>query len=65
MTKEQKAYCGNCIHYTRHKTGESCVKAVTFTERGTATYLHPDVVRKQYCWEKNQDNKCSDFSEKG
>jgi hypothetical protein len=60
--KKQKAYCGQCLHYSR-KVGsdDRCAKAVTMTVRNTATYMHPNIVRKQYNWEKNQDNKCQDY----
>jgi hypothetical protein len=61
--KKQKAYCGQCIHYSRKGSDDRCAKAVTMTIRNTATYMHPDIVRKQYNWEKNAKNKCSDFIE--
>jgi len=62
--KKQKAYCGSCIHYSQRKKEKECAKAATITVRGTATYMHPDEVRKEYCWERNRKNNCPDYEEK-
>ena len=69
MRRKEKAYCEQCIHYSRRKSDGlpeeiGCAKAVKVTVQYSATYLHPDIVRKQYCWEKNQDNRCADFEKK-
>ena len=59
-----KVYCEECAHYSRPKKGDVCAKAVTITVRNTATFKHPDIKRKQYCWEKNEKNKCPDYETK-
>lgn len=67
MAKKEKVYCENCMHYSRGKKlidGEDCAKAVMTTDPGSATYLHPDRVHKEYCWEKNRKNKCQDYEPK-
>ena len=64
MSKKEKAYCANCIHYSQQKKDKKCAKAATITVRNTATYLHPNIIRKQYCWEKNRKNKCQDYEPK-
>lgn len=65
MAKRKKVYCENCIHFSRQKKNEvRCAKAVTVTVAYSATYLHPDIERKEYCWEKNEKNKCRDYEEK-
>ena len=64
MAKKEKAYCGNCIHFSRQKKDKKCAKAATITVPNTATYMYPDTVRKQYCWEKNEKNRCRDYEKK-
>ena len=64
MVKRKKVYCEKCIHYSRRTGDEVCAKAATTTSPNTATYLHPDIVRKEYCWEKNEKNKCQDYFER-
>jgi len=64
MGKKQKAYCESCIHYSHRKKEKECAKAATITVRNTATYMHPDIVRKEYCWEKNEKNRCVDYEKK-
>jgi len=61
--RKKKVYCMNCTHHSW--VGEDyCARAATITVRGTETYYHPDLRRKQYCWEKNGKNKCPDYEDK-
>lgn len=59
-----KVYCEQCKHYSRGKRNEVCAKAVDVVQRGTATYAHPERVRRELCWEKNERNNCPDYESK-
>jgi len=59
-----KVYCELCKHYSRRKKSEVCAMAIMVTQRGTETYAHPELVRRQLCWEKNEKNQCQDFESK-
>jgi len=61
IMRKPKVYCEQCKHYSRRKRDEVCAMATKVVQPGTATYLHPDLVMKQSCWEKNEKNKCSDY----
>ena len=59
-----KAYCEQCVHYSRRKRSEVCAMAVEVPQVGTESYLHPERMMKEQCWEKNKRNKCTDYKEK-
>ena len=64
LKDEPKVYCQNCKHYSRRKRSEVCAMAIEVVQLHTATYLHPNIVQKEACWEKNEKNRCPDYEEK-